>query len=80
MSKKEDDIIMEGKVVKVLKNANYEVELENGHTLKAYLSGRMRTNYIRITLHDIVKVAISPYDLTRGRIIFRGKEAPSNNE
>lgn len=78
---KEDDIIMEGKVIKMLPNANYEVELENGHILKkAYLSGRMRTNYIRITLHDIVKVAISPYDLTRGRIIFRGKEAPSNNE
>ncbi len=71
---KENDIIVEGKVVKSLPDANFEVQLENGHLLKrVYIAGRMRKHYIHIALGDTVKVAMSPYDLSKGRIIFRGK-------
>lgn len=74
MSKKgksNDKIIVEGKVVEALPNTHFKVELENGHTVLAYLAGRMRKNYIRILLGDTVRVELSEYDLTRGRITYR---------
>lgn len=60
-----------GTVVEALPNTNFRVELENGHTVLAYLSGKMRKNYIRVYLGDKVRVEMSPYDLTRGRITYR---------
>jgi|TARA_R110001592_G_scaffold283297_1_gene551225 translation initiation factor IF-1 len=68
---KEDHIIMTGKVVQVLPNARFNVQLENGHTLKAYVGGKMRKFEIKIIMGDEVQVAISPYDLTQGRIVRR---------
>lgn len=62
-----------GTVVEALPNTMFRVELENGHEVLAYLSGKMRKFYIRIYLGDKVKVQVSPYDLTRGRITFRVK-------
>ena len=70
---KADQIEMEGKVVESLPNAMFRVELENGHVLLAHISGKMRMNYIRILPGDKVTVEISPYDLTRGRIIYRNR-------
>ena len=70
---KEDSIEVEGKVVEPLPNAMFRVELENGHMVLAHISGKMRMNYIRILAGDKVKVELSPYDLTRGRITFRVK-------
>ena len=70
---KEDSIEVEGKVVELLPNAMFRVELENGHMVLAHISGKMRMNYIRILAGDKVKVELSPYDLTRGRITFRVK-------
>ena len=64
-------ILVEGTVVEPLPNAMFRVELENGHTVLAYLSGKMRKYYIRVLLGDRVKVEMSPYDLTRGRITYR---------
>ncbi len=69
----EETLTLEGKVVEALPNAQFRVELENGHTVLAYLSGKMRRNYIRVFLGDKVKVDVSPYDLTRGRITYRRK-------
>ena len=72
---KEEITTMKGTVVKRLPNAHFEVQLENGHLLKeAYVAGRMRKHYIQIALGDVVKVAMSHYDLSKGRIIFRGVE------
>ncbi len=68
-----DAIEMEGTVTEVLPNANFRVELENGHTILAYLSGKMRKFYIRVLEGDRVKVEMSPYDLSRGRITYRYK-------
>ncbi|AMV18748.1 translation initiation factor IF-1 [Planctomyces sp. SH-PL14] len=68
---KEGGIEMEGNVVEALANTQFRVKLENGHIVLAHVSGRMRKNFIRIVPGDRVKVEISPYDLTRGRIIFR---------
>ena len=68
---KEEKIELEGKVTEALPATQFKVELDNGHEVLAYLSGKMRKYYIRILLGDRVKVAISPYDLTRGRITFR---------
>ena len=62
----EETITLEGKIVDTLPNAMFRVELENGHTVLAYLSGKMRKYYIRVLLGDKVKVEMSPYDLTRG--------------
>ncbi len=76
---KEEAIEMEGTVVETLPNTHFRVQLENGHTVIAHISGRMRKNYIRILMGDRVTVQVTPYDLTKGRIIFRnrdGKEAP----
>jgi translation initiation factor IF-1 len=66
-------IEIEGVVREVLPNATFRVELENGHEVLAYLSGKMRQNYIRVLDGDRVKVELSPYDLTRGRITYRYK-------
>jgi translation initiation factor IF-1 len=69
---KEEAIEVEGKVVETLPNAMFRVELENGHRLLAHISGKMRMHYIKILPGDKVSVEMSPYDLNRGRIIFRG--------
>ncbi|MFN3705742.1 MAG: translation initiation factor IF-1 [Thermoflexales bacterium] len=68
---KEDVLEMEGEVIEALPNAMFRVRLSNGHELLAMLSGKMRKNYIRVFLGDRVRVEISPYDLTRGRITYR---------
>ena len=70
---KEDAIEVEGTVVEPLPNAMFRVELDNKHVLLAHISGKMRMNYIRILPGDKVTVEISPYDLTRGRIVYRNK-------
>lgn len=70
---KEDVIEAEGKVVEALPNAMFEVELGNGHKVLAHISGKLRMNYIRILPGDKVNIELSPYDLTRGRIVWRGK-------
>jgi translation initiation factor IF-1 len=67
----EETITLDGKIVDTLPNAMFRVELENGHTVLAYLSGKMRKYYIRVLLGDRVKVEMSPYDLTKGRITYR---------
>jgi translation initiation factor IF-1 len=80
MAKEEDKIQVEGTIVEALPGTQFRVRLENGHDVLAYLSGRMRKYYIRILLGDRVRVEMSPYDLTRGRIVYRqkkGHEAPS---
>lgn len=64
---------VEGTVVETLPNTHFRVELDNGHRVLAYISGRMRKYYIRILLGDRVRVELSPYDLTRGRIVYRYK-------
>ena len=68
---KEDQIEMEGKVTETLPNTMFRVELENGHVITAHISGKMRKHYIRILTGDKVKVEMTPYDLTKGRITFR---------
>ncbi|MFI4918111.1 MAG: translation initiation factor IF-1 [Legionellales bacterium] len=70
---KEDHIEMAGTVIDTLPNTMFRVELENGHIVTAHISGRMRKNYIRILTGDKVKVELTPYDLSKGRIIFRDK-------
>lgn len=66
-------IEVEGTVLEVLPNTTFRVELENGHEVLAYLSGKMRKHYIRVLDGDRVKVELSPYDLTRGRVTYRFK-------
>ena len=68
---KEEKIEVQGTVTKALPNAQFNVELENGHTVLAHISGKMRKYYIRILPGDKVTVELSPYDLTRGRITYR---------
>ena len=70
---KQDMLELEGVVVEALPNANFQVELENGHKILAVISGKLRMNYIRILHGDKVTVEVSPYDLTRGRITWRSK-------
>jgi translation initiation factor IF-1 len=70
---KEDAIQMEGKVVETLPNTTFRVELDNGHIVTAHISGKMRKHYIRILTGDKVTVELTPYDLTKGRIIYRGR-------
>ena len=70
---KEDVIEVEGTVVETWPNTNFKVELENGHQILAHISGKLRMNYIKILPGDKVKVELSPYDLTRGRITWRAK-------
>lgn len=76
---KEDTIEMEGIVIESLPNTNFKVKLDNGHIVNAHISGKMRKNYIRILLGDKVTVQLTPYDLTKGRIIFRNKETPNKS-
>ena len=73
MAEKEDSIQMEGTVREALPNTQFKVELENGHSVLAHISGKMRMHYIRILPDDRVVVELSPYDLTRGRIVYRYK-------
>lgn len=68
---KQEIIEMKGRIEELLPNAVFKVKLENGHTIMAYLSGKMRMNKIRILLGDQVKLELTPYDLSRGRIIYR---------
>jgi len=70
---KEDVIEVEGKVIEAMPNAMFRVELENGHKILAHISGKLRMHYIRILPGDKVTVEMSSYDLTRGRITWRGK-------
>ena len=70
---KEDVIEMDGVVTETLPNTMFRVELENGHIVTAHISGRMRKHYIRILTGDKVKVELTPYDLTKGRITYRTK-------
>ena len=70
---KEDILEFKGKVTDILPNAMFEVELENGHEVLAHTAGRMRKNRIRVLAGDEVLVQVTPYDLTKGRIIFRYK-------
>ena len=70
---KEEKIIAQGKVIETLPNTMFHVELETGHRVLAHLCGKMRMNYIKILPGDKVRVEISPYDLSRGRIIYREK-------
>jgi translation initiation factor IF-1 len=78
MVKEEDKIEMDGVVVEALPGTQFTVKLENGMNVLAYLAGRMRKYYIRILLGDHVRVEMSPYDLTRGRIIYRAKKPNAN--
>ncbi|MGV0036225.1 MAG: translation initiation factor IF-1 [Candidatus Azotimanducaceae bacterium WSBS_2022_MAG_OTU7] len=68
---KEEQIQMSGMVIDTLPNTMFRVELENGHIVTAHISGKMRKNYIKILTGDTVKVELTPYDLTKGRITFR---------
>ena len=70
---KEEAIQTEGTIIEVLPNARFRVELENGHRVLAHVSGKMRMHYIRIVTGDKVKLELSPYDLSKGRIIYRNK-------
>ena len=74
---KEEAIEMEGIVIESLPNTNFKVKLDNNHIVNAHISGKMRKNYIRILLGDRVTVQLTPYDLTKGRIIFRHKDNKS---
>ena len=70
---KDDVLEVEGKVIETLPNANFKVELENGHQVLAHISGKLRMNHIKILPGDKVSMEMSPYDLTRGRITWRSK-------
>jgi translation initiation factor IF-1 len=70
---KEEKITVEGKIVESLPNATFRVEIEGGHTILAHICGKMRMHYIKILPGDKVKLELSPYDLTRGRIVYRDK-------
>jgi translation initiation factor IF-1 len=70
---KEEAIEVEGRVIEPLPNAMFRVELENGHQILAHISGKMRMHFIKILPGDTVTVELSPYDLTRGRIVYRSK-------
>ena len=68
---KEDQIEMEGETIDTLPNTTFRVQVENGHVVTAHISGKMRKNYIRILTGDKVRVELTPYDLTKGRITYR---------
>jgi translation initiation factor IF-1 len=70
---KDDVIVVDGKVIEVLPNATFRVELDNGHIVLCHISGKMRMNYIKILLGDTVRVEITPYSLDKGRITHRYK-------
>ena len=77
---KEEPYLMQGKVVQALANTQFRVKLDNGHEIICHIAGKMRKNFIRILPGDVVTVAVSPYDLTKGRITYRGplRQAPSD--
>ncbi len=75
MTKQEEKLTLEGKVIESLPNTTFRVKLENDYEVLAYLSGKMRKYYIRVLLGDRVRVELSPYDLTRGRIVYRHRSA-----
>jgi translation initiation factor IF-1 len=75
VAKQEEKLTLEGKVVEALPNTTFRVKLENGYEVLAYLSGKMRKYYIRVLLGDRVRVELSPYDLQRGRIVYRYRTA-----
>lgn len=75
---KEESIEVEGKVVQALANTQFRVKLETGHEVIAHIAGKIRKNFIRILPGDTVTVAISPYDLNKGRITYRGPKRPRN--
>ncbi len=70
---KEEAMEFEGEIIETLPNTTFKVKLENGHVINAHISGKMRKNYIRILTGDKVKVEVSPYDLSKGRITFRSR-------
>jgi translation initiation factor IF-1 len=70
---KEEHIEMQGTVIETLPNTTFRVELENGHVVTAHISGKMRKHYIRILTGDKVTVQLTPYDLSKGRIVFRAR-------
>lgn len=80
MGKAEDKLEVEGVIVEALPNTQFLVELENGHRVLAYLSGKMRKNYIRILLGDRVRVEMSMYDPSRGRITYRFRDTRRDSE
>jgi translation initiation factor IF-1 len=80
MATEEDVIQVEGVVIEAMRGMQFRVKLDNGVIILAYLSGKMRKNYIRILLGDRVKVNMSPYDLTRGRITYRQKKQSAGFE
>jgi translation initiation factor IF-1 len=80
MGKAEDKLEVEGVIVEALPNTQFMVELENGHKILAYLSGKMRKNYIRILLGDRVRVEMSMYDPSRGRITYRFRDTRRDSE
>ncbi len=71
---KEENIEVDGTILETLPNAMFRVKLENGHEILAHISGKMRMNYIKILTKDKVKLELSPYDLSRGRITYRYKD------
>ena len=77
MAKTEEKLLLDGTVVETLPNTTFKVQLDNGHEILAYLSGKMRKHYIRVLLGDRVRVELSPYDLTRGRIVYRYSKQPA---
>jgi translation initiation factor IF-1 len=74
MASQKEVIKMRGTVVEALPNTQFIVELENGHKITAHISGRMRKHYIRLVPKDVVEVEMTPYDLTKGRIVYRAKD------
>ena len=75
---KEDHIEMEGVIVDTLPNTMFRVKLQNGHLIIAHIGGKMRKNYIRLLTGDAVKVELTPYDLSKGRIVYRSIDKPRN--
>ncbi len=79
MAVQKEVIKLNGKVLEALPNAQFKIELENGHTIIGHISGKMRKHYIRLVPGDKVEVELTPYDLTKGRITFRLKDQPNGN-
>jgi len=79
MAKEEEKILVDGTIIEALPGTQFRVRLDNGHEIIAYLSGRMRRYYIRILLGDAVRVEMSPYDMNRGRIVYRQRREGSSN-
>jgi translation initiation factor IF-1 len=74
-----DILEVEGKIKTIMKGTTFRVELTNGHEVLAHISGKMRKNFIRLNIGDKVRMEMSPYDLTKGRIVFRAREATPGN-